>query len=637
MSLQLAAQHLAAQGRGPDKQLVHMSPREVAGLQALAMSHGGSLSINPKTGLPEAGFLDSILPAVVGAGLAFATGGTSLALTPAMIGLGVGGIQALRTGDLSKGLMAGLGAYGGAGLFAGLAGAGAAGAGAAGAVPQAAATQGLGLADPAIGLAEQAEIARLSTTYPTLSPPTQYANPFTGQPNLADYAYGPEIQSNLLDQQARNQSLADLSERFSGLRIDPLTESQNARLSSMRALGGPEAINAAYGQYPPPLTVSAPAAVPAAPVVAPAPAPVTPPRGFLDGMSDVAAVEGPGVSGAGLPTRSTTLASRFDAMPTKDKFKYGLAALSPALLAQTKYKAPELDREQYRYAYTPGRTANRPDDYQGEYTYFRPQYARLAAGGPVEAMSAANVYAMQNARGGVSDMGIDNSTGMQRMAEGGLSGYKGYGQPEENNYTYDPVKQQYGKVAPSPVALAALADAVNRLESSGGGGMGASPADPTGGAYSGVTSASFDAAGMGEGSLASGGGPSGATADAAAASQANAGLDSAVDAGGEAMGMARGGISDLGDYSDGGRLLKGPGDGVSDSIPAVIGRKRPARLADGEFVVPARIVSELGNGSTEAGARKLYAMMDRIQKARGKTVGKGKVAKNSKAEKYLPA
>jgi hypothetical protein len=54
-------------------------------------------------------------------------------------------------------------------------------------------------------------------------------------------------------------------------------------------------------------------------------------------------------------------------------------------------------------------------------------------------------------------------------------------------------------------------------------------------------------------------------------------------------------------------------------------------------VVPARIVSELGNGSTEAGARKLYAMMDRIQKARGKTVGKGKVAKNSRSEKYLPA
>jgi hypothetical protein len=103
---------------------------------------------------------------------------------------------------------------------------------------------------------------------------------------------------------------------------------------------------------------------------------------------------------------------------------------------------------------------------------------------------------------------------------------------------------------------------------------------------------------------------------------------------GYAMG---GGVSDLGGYSDGGRLLKGPGDGVSDSIPAVIGQRQPARLADGEFVIPARIVSELGNGSTDAGARKLYAMMNRIQSARKKSVGKGKVATNTKSEKYLPA
>ena len=101
---------------------------------------------------------------------------------------------------------------------------------------------------------------------------------------------------------------------------------------------------------------------------------------------------------------------------------------------------------------------------------------------------------------------------------------------------------------------------------------------------------------------------------------------------------ARGGITyGLGGYSDGGRLLRGPGDGVSDSIPASIGNRQPARLADGEFVVPARIVSELGNGSTEAGARKLYAMMERVQASRKKSIGKKKVAVNSKADKHLPA
>jgi hypothetical protein len=100
------------------------------------------------------------------------------------------------------------------------------------------------------------------------------------------------------------------------------------------------------------------------------------------------------------------------------------------------------------------------------------------------------------------------------------------------------------------------------------------------------------------------------------------------------MGLAGGGMSSLGGYSDGGRLLRGPGDGVSDSIPATIGGRQPARLAEGEFVVPARIVSELGNGSTNAGANKLYDMMDRVQKARRQTKN---VAADTKAHKYLPS
>jgi hypothetical protein len=126
--------------------------------------------------------------------------------------------------------------------------------------------------------------------------------------------------------------------------------------------------------------------------------------------------------------------------------------------------------------------------------------------------------------------------------------------------------------------------------------------------------------------------------DDAAAASANTQQESTGLAGGGMAGYALGGLGSLGGYSDGGRLLKGPGDGVSDSIPATIGRKQqPARLADGEFVIPARIVSELGNGSTDAGAKKLYAMMDRVQRARGKTTGKNKVAANSRADKYLPA
>lgn len=94
--------------------------------------------------------------------------------------------------------------------------------------------------------------------------------------------------------------------------------------------------------------------------------------------------------------------------------------------------------------------------------------------------------------------------------------------------------------------------------------------------------------------------------------------------------FAAGGISQLGSYSDGGRMLKGPGDGMSDSIPASISGKRPARLADGEFVVPADVVSGLGNGSTDAGAKQLYSMMDRVRKSRTGTTKQGKQIKPQK-------
>jgi hypothetical protein len=454
MSLEIAAKHLASKGRGPDTQLVHMSPREVAGLQALAMSHGGSLSINPETGLPEAGFLDNLLPTIIGAGLMFATGGTAAPLVagisnPALIGLGIGGLETLRTGDLSKGVMAGLGAYGGAGLTAGLAGPGMTVAN-----PQAAqvAAQQAGAATAAEQAAMQNAIAAQA------APGSGGLQSIT----LGDAASFPQIPQSAFD--------------------------VGSHIEDINMLGA--------GVTPPTLT---------------------PPESGI-AMGDMGITEAD-MRAYRSQLREPTFAERLKAMPGKDLAKYGLAAAAPVLLAPPEVKAPAADTEQYRYAYTPGRIADPEAGYTGASTgermYFQPQYTRLADGGTVENMSSANVYDMQRARGGVSDLGVDMSTGQQRMAAGGMS--------------------------------------------------------------------------------------------------------------------------HLGDYSDGGRLLRGPGDGVSDSIPATIANKRPARLADGEFVIPARIVSELGNGSTEAGARKLYAMMDRVQRARGKTTGKGKVAKNTRAEKYLPA
>lgn len=500
MSLQLAAKHLAAQGRGPDKNLVHMSPREVAGLQALAMASGGSLSVNPQTGLYEAGFLDKMLPMLIGVGITAATGG---AAAPWMVGLGMGGFEAARTGDLSKGLMAGLGAYGGAGLGAGLMGAGAAGA-----ANSAGAMADVGMGAPGFG--------------------------------------------------------ANVSQMGQGL----------------------GALGSEAGR-----------------------------SGFMGGVGGMKGLMASGAAGA-----------------------------APMMLEQPKFTPPPVDSERYNYSFDLGRTEDPEAGYtgptSGERDFFNQRFTRMAEGGPIEQMSANNVYDMQNARGGVSDMGIDNATGMERMAEGGSANdYSG------NAYAFAPVAQvpppanrRRGAAAPveNPEVRTQL-DNLERQELINQGYRG-EDALPTanrsmpveqpyvppvaGGDYTYV----YDPETQTYKNI--------APPVTAAPAQPEAVVDPYA---GVSYGFAGGGITDLGGYSDGGRLLRGPGDGVSDSIPAMIGQKQPARLADGEFVVPARIVSELGNGSTEAGARKLYAMMDRVQSARRKTVGKNKVANNPRADKYLPA
>jgi len=106
----------------------------------------------------------------------------------------------------------------------------------------------------------------------------------------------------------------------------------------------------------------------------------------------------------------------------------------------------------------------------------------------------------------------------------------------------------------------------------------------------------------------------------------------------QAVQAASGGIMgySLGGYAAGGReprLLKGPGDGMSDNIPATIADRQPARLADGEFVVPADVVSHLGNGSTDAGAKHLHKMMDQVRVAR---TGKKAQGTQINPNKYIP-
>jgi hypothetical protein len=509
------------------------------------------LTINPETGLPEAGFLKNILPMIAGAGLAMIPG-----VGPLMAAGLVGGGTTIATGSLEKGLMAGLGAYGGAGLGAGLANLGT------GSISQAA---GAGLSEEAAQQAIGNKLAQ-STMTDKLTAGAKYAfdNPMNALKGIG-----------------------------SG--------------SAMKGIG----------------TIG----MAAAPLLA--------------GMGEGA--QAPGIK----PTTPTT------------PLQYNANPVGPT---------PQADVPGY---------GNLGQDFGRQRRYFNHQFTPtppvapittmpivndlgggMAAGGPVEAMSAANVYDMQNARGGVSDMGIDNSTGMQRMADGGQINLQGtlnlsqgnsgggqFGQINANGYQaagggFDP-----RAISANPQGFQKYMQQMQRREQRmpgstmlGGSNM---QAGYGGTAENGFMSRPGDGLGQPLGPMTMDvKQPYNPQADQLYKSfmqQANQpGFDNRFAAGGGISAYAGGGYN-LGDYSDGGRLLRGPGNGTSDSIPAVIGEKRPARLADGEFVLPARIVSEIGNGSTEAGARKLYAMMDRIQKARGKTVGKGKVAVDAKARNELPA
>jgi hypothetical protein len=431
MIYQDAANRLAAQGRSGDTTLVHMSPGEVKGLQALAMAHGGSLSINPSTGLPEAGFLSSILPVIGGAAL------TAMGVPPPFAAMIMGGGTALATGDISKGLSAGLGAYGGAGLGSGLMGAGAAGT---------AAEMAGGLSGASAGeLAAAQQGAMQASPFSTMG---------QGLSNLVSSGPAGEL-------------------------------ARSGFMSSVNGLGG----LAKYG------------AAAAAPML-------------MGGM-------GQGQQ----PTISQT--------PIMNRLEYQARPTTPT---------PRPDVPGY---------GDLGRDFGREQRYYDGRYVdtgrRFVPGdfGPVTPMP-------------------------MPMADGGLAGTVG------GNVTY-PLSSVPSAQLKSGIQDPQQANVVRNTP--------VSEVDP----YTGEPR------------------------------------------------FAAGGVSHLGDYSDGGRMLRGPGDGVSDSIPATIGGKQPARLADGEFVIPARIVSEIGNGSSEAGARKLYAMMDRIQNVRKKTVGKDRVAVNTKADKLLPA
>jgi len=474
MSLHTLAKHVQQKGRGKDQMLVHMTPKEVQGLQALAKANGGSLTINPETGLAEAGFLEDVLPIVAMAAATYFTAGAAApalsaalgssmaggAAAGALAGAGVGGIGAAVQGkDVGKGAL-----YGGIG----------------GAI-----SGGMGAYDGA------ASANLFSGATPTPSPDV------VNQVALDASVTG----------QIPGQSGAPIGD-FAGSASDPTA-------------GMAQAANA-----PPPGTPPAPGA-PGGP----------PTKEFLESYRP------------GVPTPSNEDKAKLEAAKSYysklgsglgDTAQKGAIQSLPGLTATMGMNEQDMEMpgtEPYKSASTlspnfQGYTPRQPKP------YYQAQYTRYAASG-----------------------------GLMALAPGGLAEEKK--KKQRANLTADRT-------------------------------MAAMTADQAGLAM--LNNARY-----------------GANMTGASPLRSSATLGDLPNV----VGAARGGLADLGGYSDGGRMLKGPGDGMSDSIPGIIGRKQPARLADGEFVVPADVVSHLGNGSTDAGAKRLYAMMDKV---RQKRTGKKKQA-----------
>jgi hypothetical protein len=523
-----------------------MSKREIKGLQDLAKAAGGSLTVNPDTGLVEAGFLEDALPVVAAAAATYFTAGAAAPYMTAALGSSM-------AGGIAAGALAGAGI---SGLTAAITGRDVGNAALMGGVGGAI-SGGLGAYGDANVLADATQKAAVESGAQAA---TQTAT--TGATAGFQYAPSGEMVSSAYPSAVTGAGASPYIPAGT-----PMASTNVAGLNQMAAQNQVFAEGAAQlpGQG-----------------LAAAPATITPPpsTSYYAGLKPDQYIQKAGI--LALPAAGL-LNTETESLPGEDPYVSPLKRISPNFKA---YVPPQPN------------------------PYYKAQYPTYAAeggimssyqsGGPVERMSQMNMAL--NPQGGLYPQGMvdktqyalptQRPTSMEVLDAGAQRAFNKGGVTQQ---AYLP-KGDAGRFVdsdPSTRGLSALDAAQQRLKRLG--------------ARSGIKMAELPKTG-----IKSLGGDFSDTA-------------------------ARGGVAHLGDYSDGGRLLRGPGDGVSDNIPATIGGKQPARLADGEFVVPARIVSELGNGSTEAGAKRLYAMMDRVQKARKKTIGKGKIAKDSKSSKYLPA
>ncbi len=510
------AQGIAALGRGEDKMLVHMTPREVEGLQKIALASGGSLTINPHTGLVEAGWLSSLLPMIAGGVASVMTGGAALPILLAGMGGGALGAKAEGEDPLMGGVMGAMGGFGGGSLAnlamgAGQAGASAAAQAAAGEAAKGAAASAAGTT--AADLAQGAAAMTPGSSMNALGAATQNAIPAAALPQGVTPAA----------QIAAKQAGADAAAQMGG---------KEAFMSGIKGLankGGRDAMVQSWNGLTNSQKMGAAGA-------------------GLAGVSALSSMSGGGGGGKGKKPYYYLTEAEYD--------PNGFVSFSPGTW-----------------------TKNYP--YDGKYS------TKMADGGEVNKTTSSVPPAPTTPS--TPDMAQLKNYYMSMLQPPAvtpqppdLSAHNAYMQQLDALVHKPPVVPEKPFQQPVPVTPTTTKKKkrVNPLEQRLTGGVKKAPVmDPANYQYT------YDPSTGGFTKMAAGGG---------------------------IKALAGGGPP------GGGRFIEGPGDGTSDDIPATINGDQPAALADGEFVIDARTVAQLGNGSSKAGARALYDMMDRAHALRTK-------------------
>ena len=521
------AKGLASLGRHGDTVLVHMSPEEVHGLEAIARMHGTKLTRNPETGMPEAfslgGFFKSLLPTIGG----IAASAMFPEASPWLIGTLAGVGTTLATGNPLAGIMTGLGVGGGMGIGKGI---------------------------------------------------------FNVGDKLASTAGSEVAESVAANETAKQAAAATAGQGVSPLVNNPTMIAQQAHTASVLPN---------YTQAMSPYT--------------------NPAFNTATMQAPTSAVVGQNLKtfGSGLKESFSNPSALFKELGggTQAAYKLGTPLVTAA--------ASGLEPSDLGYDTATGQPTAKPIDINKPLNLnFNTGLKLMAEGGNVQSYAVGGNVSNQSVGAGLSDLyNVSDGTGTPNISQDGygIGRLASLAREQSMNEAKTTGYAEGGSTKADTITDASNLDKLPTLNVN----TGENRYAPNPNTNEGINAL---LARLIKGDVRSFNGFSPIRVE-------NTTVPNPITVLGQLPGltykpMARGGY------------LDGQGDGMSDSIPATIEGKQPARLADGEFVVPADVVSHLGNGSSKAGSKRLYSMLDKVRKAR---TGHTKQGKQINPEKYMPA